>query len=314
LGLKPEDVGKQALARAAVSPQYNGTVRHTAALALATLMCKVLGLEAIQEGMKTLATAAPPGRRWRRVQALAQMRAAGFPLPQLSLGLLAQVNAWHAGIRLFAARWLLVAQAIGAGLGGGLGLMLSMAVVLLAIGYRSLGEIASYLLVGGVVGVLFAGGHWLFDVLLASRAGRVLGGAVGFCLGLLALAPFTPALTGWQLLGGLLAGGAAAGGWEMADGRWRMADGRWQSAISLAALGGALGGALGFAATVLSPLRLPFVLRPEVLEEAFGSVMAQPGLAVLAVAAAALAGAAMGAGLASGGAAGESIWSRLSEM
>jgi hypothetical protein len=328
LGLKPDDVGKQALARAAVSPHYDGTVRHTAALALAVLMRKVLGLEAIEEGMKTLATAAPPGRRWRRVQALAQMLAAGFPLPQLPLGLLAQVNAWHAGIRLFEARWLLVAQALGAGLGGGLGLMLSMAVVLLVIGYRSLGEIASYLLVGGVVGVLFAGGHWLFDVLLASRAGRVLGGAVGFCLGLLALAPFTPALTGWQLLGGLLAGGAAAGGWEMADGRWRMADGKRQtpkvshqsaiynlkSKISLAALGGALGGALGFAATVLSPLRLPFVLRPEVLEEAFGSVMAQPWLAVVAVAAAALAGAAMGAGLASGGAAGESIWSRLSEM
>jgi len=311
LGLKPEDVGSQALARAAVSSQYNGTVRHTAALALAALMQKVLGLEAVQEGMKTLATAAPPGRRWRRVQALAQMRAADFPLPQLPLGLLAQVNAWHAGIRLFAARWRLVAQAIGAGLGGGLGLMLVMATVVLVIGYRHWGEIYSYLLIGEVVGALFASGRWLLDVLLASRVGRVLGGAIGFCLGLLALGPLTPTLTGWQLLGGLLAGAAIAGGWELAASRWRMADGNRQSAISLAALGGALGGALSFAVTALLPLRLPLVLRPE--SPVFGLVADQPWLPMLVVAVAALTGAAMGAGLASGGAAGEAIWDQLAE-
>ena len=297
LGLKPDDVGRQALARAAVSQQHDGTVRHTAALALAAL-----GLDALHKGMTALAEAAPPGRRWRRVQALAQMKAADFPLLQLPLALLAQVNAWQAGIQLFEARWRLVAQALGAGLGGGLGLMLLMAVVLLAVGYRSLGEIASYLLVGGLVGTLFAGGRWLLDVLLARRAGRVLGGAVGFCLGLIALWPFTPTLTGWQLLGGLLAGAAVASGWEL------VAIPERKTALWRAALAGGLGGALSFAATALSPLRLPFVLRPEF----FGGV-AQPWLSVLAVVAAALAGATMGAGLTSGGAAGEAVWSRLLE-
>jgi hypothetical protein len=331
LGLSPSPAGGggpgwgslegQVLARAAVSPQYNGTVRHTAALALAALMQKVLGLEAVQEGMKALATAAPPGRRWRRVQALAQMRAADFPLPQLSLSLLAQVNAWHAGIQLFAARWRLVAQALGAGLGGGLGLMLLMAVVLLAFGYRHWGEIYSYLLIGEVVGALFASGRWLLDVLLDRRAARALGGAIGFCLGLLALAPIIPALTGWQLLGGLLAGAAIAGGGEIGDWRLQASSVKRQASkvnrqsaicnLKSKIFWGALGGALSFAITALLPLWLPFVLRPE--SPVFSMLADQPWLPMLAVGVAALTGTAMGAGLASGGAAGEAIWNQLSE-
>jgi len=318
-GYSPAGGEGQVLARAAVAHR-DGTVRHTAALALATL-----GLDAVHKGMATLAETTPPGRRWQRVQALAQMKAADFPLPQLPLGLLVQVNAWHAGIQLFAARWLLVAQAIGAGLGGGLGLMLLMALLWLSAGLFDSILIFAYLPEGEVLGALFAGGLWLFNVLLASRAGRVLGGAVGFCLGLLALAPFTPTLTGWQLLGGLLAGAAVAGGWELADSKWRMADGKRQtsnvksqsaignrqSAIGLAALGGALGGALSFAITALLPLRLPFVLRPE--SPVFSMFADQTWLPMLAVGVATLTGAAMGAGLAGGGAAGEAIWSRLSE-
>jgi hypothetical protein len=275
-------------------------VRHTAALALAAL-----GLDALHKGMTALAEAAPPGRRWRRVQALAQMKAAGFPLLQLPLALLAQVNAWQAGIQLFEARWRLVAQALGAGLGGGLGLMLLMVLVLLAVGYRSLGEIASYLLVGGVVGALFATGCWLLDVLLVRRAGRVLGGAVGLCLGLLALAPFTPALTVWQLLGGLLAGAAVALGWEL------LAPTEKRATLWWAALGGGVGGALSFATTALLPLRLPFVVRPDAA--VFHRMADQPWLPVAVVALAALTGAAMGAGMASGGAAGQALSDRLSE-
>ena len=299
LGLEPGDAGEQALARAAVA-RRDGTVRHAAALGLAAL-----GLDAVQEGMATLAEAALPRRRWRRAQALAQMKAAGFPLPQLPLSLLAQVSAWRDGIRLFEARWRLVAQTLGAGLGGGLGLMLLMALVLLAVGYRSLGEIASYLLVGGVMGALFAAGRWLLDVLLARQAGRVLGGAVGFCLSLIALWPFTPSLTGWQLLGGLLAGAAVASGWEL------LSPPQKRGALWRAALGGGLGGALGFATTALSPLRLPFVLRPD--SAIFHRFADQPWLPVAVVVLAALAGAAMGAGLAGGGAAGLVLWNRLSE-
>ena len=183
--------------------------------------------------------------------------------------------------------------------------MLLMALVQLAVGYRSPGEIASYLLVGGVVGALFAGGRWLLDVLLARRAGRVLGGAVGFCLSLIALWPFTPGLTDWQLLGGLLAGAAVASGWEL------LSPPEKRGALWQAALGGGLGGALSFAATALLPLRLPFVLRPD--SAVFDSVVDQPWLPVAVVVLAALAGAAMGAGLASGGTAGEALWDRLSE-
>ncbi len=72
-----------------------------------------------------------------------------------------------------------------------------------------------------------------------------------------------------------------------------------------------MGGALSFAATALSPLRLPFVLSRYC--PVFDSAADQPWLPVLVVAIAALAGAVMGAGLSGGGAAGEAIWSRLAE-
>jgi hypothetical protein len=300
LGLEPGDVGKRALARRAVAHE-SGTVRHTAALALAAL-----GLDAVHEGMATLTGAAPSGRWWHAVQALAQIKAADFPLPQLPSSLLmTQVNAWRAGIKLFNDRWRLVAQAVGSGPGGGLGLMACMASICLAANYRKPGEIYSYLLVGGVVGTLFASGRWLLDILMTHRVARVLGGAVGFCLGLLALWPFMPQLSGGQLLGGLLAGTSLALGWEILSGR--EATGR----LRRAALGGALGGMLGFGVTALSPLRLPFVLQRKFVP--LLGVTEEPWVSVVVVLLAALAGAATGAGLATGGTVGAALWGRLSE-
>ncbi len=293
LGLDPEDIGDRALARAAVGHR-DGNVRHTAALALAAL-----GLDTVAEDVETLAQFAPTGRGCRRVQALAQIKVAGFPLPQLSLFSLAQVNGWAAGIRLYEARWQLVAQAGGAGLLGGFLLALLMAPVWLAAGYRHADKIALYVLLGLVVGALFAGGRWLFDVLAATQWGRVLGGAAGFGLALLALAPYTPNLDASQVLGGSLAGGAMAAGWELLarPGRpWTW----WKPG-----LGGALGGALLFAATSLSQLRIPFVLREEAA--VFFTLGDQPVRLAIVVVLAALMGAFMGAGLAAGGSGGEAL-------
>jgi hypothetical protein len=291
LGLDPEDIGERALARAAVAHR-DGNVRHTAALALGAL-----GLDIVANDVGTLAEAAPRGRGCRRVQALAQMKVAGFPLPQLRLFSLAQVNGWTAGIRLYEARWRLVTQAGGAGLLGGFLLALLMAPVWLAAGYRHADKIAVYVLLGLVVGALVAAGRWLFDVLLATELGRVLGSAAGFGLALLALAPYTPNLAASQVLGGVLAGGAIGAGWELLarPGRpWAW----WKPG-----LGGALGGTLFFAATSLTPLRIPFVLREEAA--VFFTLGDQPLRLALVVIVAALMGAFTGAGLAAGAAGGE---------
>jgi hypothetical protein len=257
----------------------DGTVRHTAALALASL-----GLDAVHDAQTTLSGAATARRPWRRVQALAQMAAADFPLPQLPLPLLVQVRAWRAGIRMYEARWQVMAQTIGAALG----ITLLMALPLLAMGYRNWAQIYYFLLVGEVVGALFALGRSLFG----SRWGRVVGGATGFCLGLLAFAPVFGSLSGWQLAGGLVAGAAVTLGWEL------LADPAKKPSVARAVLGATIGGALGFGATALSPLRVPYLLRPGFI----GAAMATDASWVSAwvVALAALQGAATGAGLAAG--------------
>jgi hypothetical protein len=186
-----------------------------------------------------------------------------------------------------------------------LGLLLPMAVLYLLAGYYSLPEIAAYLLIGSVVGLAFAGGRWLLEVLLGGIGWRVVGGGLGFCLGLLLLAPFTPNLTGWQLAGGWLCGAAVALGCDLlADPQARNRGGRWR-----AGLGGGIGGALSFAATALTALRLPFVAKPVLLEAFVHGARVSAAVVI----AAALAGALTGAGLAAGGAAGEALWRRLSE-
>jgi hypothetical protein len=326
LGLGPGYVGERALARAAVGHSL-GSVRHTAALALGaawqTTMAPSgsdgapMGEAGLEETVAALADDASAGPRWRRVQALAQMKASSLRLPHVPGALRVQVDVWRTAIRLAEARWRLAAQAVGAGLGGGFGLLTAMAIAIMLVGYYSLPEIAAYLLVGWVMGVAFAAGCWVFDTLLGGRAWRVLGGSIGFCLGLVSLAPFTPHLAGWQLAGGLLCGGAMVLGSELlADPRKTHPE--ETSTIWRAGLGGGIGGALAFGVIALTAMRLPFVLSPEFVRNAVNpapvstAVVDPSWVTTLVVVFAALAGSLAGLGLTGGSTAGEALWRRLS--
>jgi hypothetical protein len=294
LGLDAEKLTKGALAAAAVA-HGNGVVRHTAALAL-----------------PGLASAVPRGLGWRRTQALAQVQAAGLGLPGVSGGQLAAAAAWHTGIRLYEAGWPLLAQAVGTSLGGGLGLAVMMGLQVLAVGMRDPGLVAAYMLEGQILGLCVALGRWLFGVIWSRTWGRAIGSALGFALGLVALWVFNPAMPATHLLGGVLAGAAIAlgqgwlGGAEPVSATPR----QLRRTLGRGALGAAAGGALAFAATVLTPMRLPFLLDPRYVTlpvPASWTLLAQIVLA-------ALAGAALGAGLASGGVLGEAVWVRVREQ
>jgi hypothetical protein len=329
LGLSPDDLVEGALARAAVG-DGDGNVRHTAALALGAL-----GMEAVHS-----ARAKQAGHRWRQVQVLAQIKAAGLPLPQLPGSLLIWVNAWLAGIRLYEARWRLASQAMGAGIGGGgllVLLMLAVTVVRL-IAIRSelepemwkdlsrlwVGDAALRLLVIGLVGAVFAATRWLLGRTRLGWAGRVLGGGLGFCLGMLTWILYMPDVGPWQVLAWITTGVAIALGWELGATRGR-ASVPWR-----AGLGGGIGGAIAFGAfAAVAALAMvetnygltrfldqetsyrlaPLLDQKDPIFKGLAEARWLPGLVV---AIGALTGAAIGGGMAAGAIGGELLWRRLS--
>jgi hypothetical protein len=246
-------------------------------------MRKVLGLEAVEEGMKTLATAAPPGRRWRRAQALAQMQAAGFPLPQLPFGLSRLVAVWAAGIAIWDNRWPLLVESLAAGLGAGFGLGLFLLFTALFV-WRDpqYVPLSIYLQpLGFIVGSLAVAMTWLILLSLQARTkvaqavGRVMGVWLGFGLGVAALwlplmaqEKVTSGLSWtWQqssfllqyLLGGSFWGLGVALGREMLA-RFQARTTTWR-----ALLGGGLGGAMGCLLAVWLGIGVPFVEPTEIL-------------------------------------------------
>jgi hypothetical protein len=315
LGIGPGNMGPQALARAAAG-NLPGSVRHTAALALGAAWQTALSAKPtngpamskneVAEAVATLASAARAGLRWRGVQALAQMKASGLRLPAMPRSLQLWVHFWRMAIRLAEARWQLVAQAIGAGLGGGFGMMIPLGLVYVLAGLYKSPVIPSYMFVGWVVGVAFATGRWLLGTLFAGRAWRMLGGGVGFCLGLVALWPFTLNPSAWQLVSAMLAGAAVALGGELLA-RPRAVGPEQTRAIWLAGMGGGLGSALMFAATSVGLASLPFLSKPAVV----AAVVDESLVAVSIIVIAGVVGAMMGFGLAGGCAAGELLWRRL---
>ena len=314
LGLGRDDIGGHGLARAAVA-HSDGVARHTAALALAGLAESALGLRAIDEAVATMRVMAPQGRHWRYPQALAQMKAARFKIPQISLLLSTQVNAIHGGIQLYESRWLLGAQIVGAGLGGGIGLLFIMSLLWLPViltptlpsAEHAPGIVATYLLLGGMAGVFFSGMRGLSDVLANHRLARVLGGGLGFALAIAALVPFMDStarlMLGKQILFGLFVGAAIAVGWEF-EGYFRE-----RTTTQGAALGGAVSGALGFAVAWYVAVPLPFALARDA--SSFLLIADQQLLAWFAIGLAAITGAVLGAGMAGGGAAGRAFWERF---
>lgn len=298
LGLSSDDLGQGALARAAAG-DAEGSVRHTAALALGAL-----GMDAIHAAQATLA-----GHGRRRVQVLAQIKAAGLPLPQLPLGLQAGVAAWATGLALWEARLQILAETLVAGLGAGLGLGLCLLLsVLLVIGqveyiFRSL-----YLQpIGVVVGISAVAVAWLVSCSLRAQSGRVqvVGRMVGFWLGfLLGLVIFWLPLDLYaQLISTLPSGkdpfqtyvlGGSLWGWGIILGREAMAGFERRTALARALLGGGLGGAVGCVLAVLVGITVPLV-------EPSGALLVRAGEAILA-------GFGLGGGLAGGWELGARLW------
>ncbi len=185
------DFSSQPLARAATGDD-DGCTRHAASLALAAL-----GMDTIQASLTTMADASPPRHGWRRAQALAQMKAAGFSLPQASFGLQMLVVIWSIGLRVWDNRWRIATESAVAGLAAGIGLGLALFAntflpsiipwwVLLL---RSLILIP----VGVALGVTTVVGAWVFRLAAAHDRPRfrsvnqVIGLWVGFVAGLLIL-------------------------------------------------------------------------------------------------------------------------------
>lgn len=305
LGLESDDIGNNALARAAVV-SADGTTRHTAALALGAM-----GMDTVNQSQRALQTATPSGRHWRKIQALAQIKVAGFALPQLSFMQQVQVAVWYLLIRVYDARWSLTAQALGAGVGGALGLLLAEGIIDLVIWparHLTPGVFAAMPLVGGLIGVAFGAGLATGNILLPGRTGRILGGAVGLALGALIVMPFIEnpkdllRLLPWQVTSGALAGAAIALGAEL------MAGSRNPTRLRRMVLGGSLGGALGFALTSVSDeRRLLFLLDPK----DFRFVAESSQFETLALMTACLIGATMGAAMIAGLAIGPRVWKRL---
>jgi hypothetical protein len=305
LGLLPGDVGEQALARAAVAHQ-DGTVRHVAALGLGAL-----GLDALHQGMMILATTTPRGRRWRRAQALAQIKSVGFPLPQLSFGMQRLVAVWATGLDLWNNRWQILAEILASGLGAGLGLGLCLLFSTLLFSRDDLRVMSGFVLVlrslylqpiGFVVGSLAVAMVWLIFLSLQAPSertrtvGRIVGLWLGFLLGLvifwLPLDLYGQALgrrpeipSGKDSLQTYLLGGSF---WGLGIGLGREALAGFQARTMArrTLLGGGLGGALGCVLAAVLGITTPLV-EPS-------------GILAVRAAEASLAGFGLGGGLAGG--------------
>jgi hypothetical protein len=204
LGLPSHPPPSNDLACAAVN-EANGAVRHTAALALAAL-----GLQAVADALPRLLSAAPRGRFWRPTQALAQIRAGGFVLPELALTRQWMVMLWATFIGAWDNRWQMLVEGAPAGLGAGAGLFLA----LMSIGlvqadansarlYLLLGLFA--LPLGFVTGVFAVAGAWLCDLggRTRSRLRRVVGFSTGFMASI--VVAWMPVAVATALLSGRLA-------------------------------------------------------------------------------------------------------------
>ncbi|MCB0002333.1 MAG: CHAT domain-containing protein [Anaerolineae bacterium] len=201
------DFSSQPLARAATGDD-NGCTRHAASLALAAL-----GMDTIQASLMTMAEATPAHRGWRRAQALAQMKAAGFALPQTHLTLQILVAVWSLGLRAWSNRWRIASESLLAGLGAGIGLGLALLLPAMLpdsnirelIILRSL-VITPMVVVLGVITIAIA---WLFrlapsgDTPRIRAVSQVVGVWIGFVAGLLILWWPLDALINWLMnLGG----------------------------------------------------------------------------------------------------------------
>ncbi|MEZ4771348.1 MAG: CHAT domain-containing protein, partial [Caldilineales bacterium] len=235
LGVTATSAG--ALARAATGARQ-GHVRHSAALALA-----VTGMDAVQAGLHGMDEATPGRRGWRKAQALAQMKAAGFAIPQVSLGLQTLVAAWSLGLRVWDSRWRLVTESLLAGVGAGIGLGIALLINMLGspsqlwpiFVLRSLLSVP----VGFAIGVLAVAIAWVVWLSAAggsprSRAVRqVIGIWLGFVVAVLVL--WWP----WDSLGKLVVELAGLGSGLPSD----------RSLVATYILGGSrwgLGSALGY--------------------------------------------------------------------
>ena len=187
LGIGQTYVGRQGLARAAVaygrSTRGDGAVRHTAALALAALAGKTLRLDTVDEALATLHEAAPMGSR--RTQALAQMKAAGFRLPERTQGGRSSVDIWAFGLALWEQFWPIVTEAAAAGLGAALGLSLCLLISTLLLSSGDPDQVIGYAFrgfilqpIGLVLGMMAVAGRaswrWPWD---AGTGARFLGGS-----------------------------------------------------------------------------------------------------------------------------------------
>lgn len=310
LGL--DQVGAQALARAATSHPH-GHVRHTAALALAAA-----GLDVVHQSLPVLAAAAPRRRGWRRAQALAQMRAAGFALPETPPGLHLLVAVWSLGLLVWRQRWPLLLESLAAGLGAavGMGAALLLNVLASPAGLWPLFVLRSLLFmpVGYAVGVVTVAVAWVFVLSGAqsSTRGRTLrqvtGIWLGFVLGLLLWWPLDAFSTlavelsrlgsglppdrdivRTYLLGGGLWGLGIALGYQLLVGRLTI------PTLARAVSGAGLGGAAGCLLAWLTGVGVP-------LAEPAGS---------LAAVQVALVGFGLGGGLAAGRVAGARLWAAV---
>ena len=268
LGLSLADRQQHALARAAIVDPA-GEIRHTAALGLAAL-----GLQAVADSELILNSAASVGKTWHYPQALAQMKAAGFPMPDLSLRRQWQVRLWSTAITAWDNRWPMLIESAYAGVGTGFALGLCQLV--LALGQPHLQDSISFLVLsvylqplGIIVGMLAVVMTWLLSVPNRPRSGwrHVAGVSSGFALGVigvwlpLALASLYARNAGLDrvqnallqhIVGGALWGTGIALGAEIA-GRFKPHSMVW------CAIASGMGGVLGCLVAVAIGVGIPFV-------------------------------------------------------
>ncbi len=201
LGIGRADIGQGGLARAAVaygsSTRRDGAVRHAAALALAALAEEALGLNAVEEALATLHESAPKG--WRRTQALAQMKAAGFKLPESAKGGRRSVALWAFGLALWEQFWPIVTEAAAAGLGAALGLALCLLISTLLLSSGDPGQVMGYAFrgfflqpMGLVLGFMAVAAARVVSLAVGRGDVRrqVLGRVIGFALGFMLVLVF----------------------------------------------------------------------------------------------------------------------------
>ncbi len=217
LGLDGSYVGDYGLARAAVShPDETGVTRHTAALGLG-----VLGKDQLLRSLPTL-SASNGTQFWRSPRALAQIGAAGLPLPDLPALLRLQVAGWWAGIKIYTERFRILARLVSTSLLTGWGLLAIAAIIFLLCKFPHLPTIYSFFVIGSGFGLLYALGFSLLDGLFHSSLARIAGGMLGMLLSVPAFAPYLQPTGNEQWLNELarfslfclcMGGGASMGIW-----------------------------------------------------------------------------------------------------